>query len=236
MLNKLKKKKEAPLSKKKTLEDKSNKALDFEASKAAMIANSEHRAWLITKGACALTALSWLALVLLMPLKTTVPYVAMVNETTGYTQLLTTLTQESISKQDALDAYWVANYVRAYEVYDWYTIQNSYDMAVSLSNTTVGLDYKALFEGDNALDSVWGKRIKATVRLLSRPIIKDGIATVRFEKTIKANNDTGEGQSTVWIATLAYKYVNAAQTEEQRLKNPLGFQVFSYRTDPELME
>ena len=33
---------------------KGSDALDFEASKALMIANSEHRAWNITKGACAL--------------------------------------------------------------------------------------------------------------------------------------------------------------------------------------
>ena len=215
---------------------KSSDALDFEASKALMIANSEHRAWNITKGACALTALSWVALVLLMPLKTEVPYVAMINETTGYTQLLSTVTEETISKQSALDAFWVANYVRAHEVYDWYTIQDSYDTTLLLSSADVGRDYAGLFEGDDALDSVWGKRMKAQVRLLSKPIIKNNIATVRFEKTLSSVEDSSKGQSTVWIATLAFKYKTDALSAEERLKNPLGFQVVSYRLDPELME
>ena len=185
-------------------------ALDFEASKSLMIANSEHRAWNITKGACALTALSWVALVLLMPLKTEVPYVAMVNEVTGYTQLLTTLSEETISKQDALDAFWVGNYVRNREVYDWYTIQDSYDSTLLMSSPDVGRDYANIFEGDDALDSVWGKRFKAQVRLLSKPIIKNNIATVRFEKTLSSVEDSRKGQSTTWIATLGFKYKTVA--------------------------
>lgn len=211
-------------------------ALDFEASKSLMIANSEHRAWNITKGACALTVLSWVALVLLMPLKTEVPYVAMVNEVTGYTQLLTTLSEDTISKQDALDAFWVGNYVRNREVYDWYTIQDSYDSTLLMSSPDVGRDYANIFEGDDALDSVWGKRFKAQVRLLSKPIIKNNIATVRFEKTLSSVEDSRKGQSTTWIATLGFKYKTDAQSDEQRLKNPLGFEVVSYRLDPELME
>ncbi|WP_300178610.1 virB8 family protein [uncultured Aliivibrio sp.] len=215
---------------------KDTDALDFEASKSLMIANSEHRAWSITKGACALTVLSWVALVLLMPLKTEVPYVAMVNEVTGYTQLLTTLSEETISKQDALDAFWVGNYVRNREVYDWYTIQDSYDSTLLMSSPDVGRDYANIFEGDDALDSVWGKRFKAQVRLLSKPIIKNNIATVRFEKTLSSVEESRKGQSTTWIATLGFKYKADAQSDEQRLKNPLGFEVVSYRLDPELME
>lgn len=215
---------------------KGSDALDFEASKALMIANSEHRAWNITKGSCTLTALSWLALVLLMPLKTEVPYVAMVNEVTGYTQLLTTLNEDTISKQDALDAFWVGNYVRTREVYDWYTLQDSYDTTLLMSSPDVGRDYAGIFEGDDALDSVWGKRIKAQVRLLSKPIIKNNTATVRFEKTLKSVEDSRKGQSTTWIATLAFRYKTDAQSDEKRLKNPLGFEVVSYRLDPELME
>ena len=211
-------------------------ALDFEASKSLMIANSEHRAWNITKGACALTGLSWVALVLLMPLKTEVPYVAMVNEVTGYTQLLTTLSEETISKQDALDAFWVGNYVRNREVYDWYTIQDSYDTTLLMSSPDVGRDYALNYEGDDALDSVWGKRFKAQVRLLSKPIIKNNIATVRFEQTLSSVEDSRKGKSTTWIATLGFKYKTDAQSDEQRLKNPLGFEVVSYRLDPELME
>ncbi len=213
-----------------------DKALDFEASLTLMSAKSEYRAWNITKGACALTLLSWTALVLLMPLKTEVPYVALVNEVTGYTQLLTTLSEETLTKQEALDAFWVGNYVRTRENYDWYTIQEGYDTTLLMSNANVAQEYAGIFEGDDALDVLWGKRIKAQVRLLSKPIIKNNIATVRFEKNIKSVEDNSEGQSTVWIATLAFNYKTEPQSDEARLKNPLGFEVVSYRLDPELME
>ena len=36
-----------------------------------------------------------------------------------------------------------------------------------------------------------------------------------------------------WIATIGYSYVNAPISTQDRRINPLGFQVYSYRIDPE---
>jgi type IV secretory pathway component VirB8 len=61
---------------------------------------------------------------------------------------------------------------------------------------------------------------------------------VRFEKTVRARN-APEDQSRVskWIATIGYDYKKIAKMKEsERLKNPLGFNVDSYRTDPEMLE
>lgn len=37
-----------------------------------------------------------------------------------------------------------------------------------------------------------------------------------------------------WVATINFKYVGKPTTEAGRLNNPLGFQVISYRADPEI--
>ncbi|MBE5164910.1 type IV secretion system protein [Vibrio parahaemolyticus] len=214
-------------------------ALDFEVSKSIMAAISEHRAWSITKGACGLTALSWIALALLMPLKTVEPYVVTVDKNSGQTQVVRVLSQETdtLTQQEAIDRYWLANYLRWREVYDWYTLQNDYNNTLAFSSPTVKTEYASIFEGEKALDAVWGKRIKATVSILS--IVNDAqnhIATIRFEKTIKNVEDRGTGQTSVWIATVGYRYVpDKEMTEQERLINPLAFEITSYRVDPELV-
>lgn len=47
-----------------------------------------------------------------------------------------------------------------------------------------------------------------------------------------------QAQQTVesdWIATIAFTYTRAPRSEPDRLRNPLGFQVTSYRADPEVI-
>lgn len=214
-------------------------SVDFEVSKSIMAAKSEHRAWTITKGACGLTVLSWLALALLMPLKTVEPYVVTVDKNSGQTQVVSVLDQttDTLTEQEAIDRYWLSNYLRWREVYDWYTIQNYYNSTLAFSNPDVQREYSSIFEGDNALDVAWGKRIKATVKILS--IVNDAqnhMATIRFEKAIKQVESKDKGNVTVWVATVGYRYVpDKEMSQAQRLVNPLAFEVTSYRVDEELV-
>ena len=61
------------------------------------------------------------------------------------------------------------------------------------------------------------------------------MAQIRFDKiTVPMGGDISKQvppQSL--IATVGFEYVNAPQKEEDRSVNPLGFQITSYRVDPE---
>lgn len=218
----------------------SNGALDFEASKEALYIRSERRAWRVAGGAGALCLLLGGALVGLTPLKTVEPYTISVDKNTGQTEILTVLRDgtQAIPAQRALDEYWISNYIRWREVYDWYTIQHDYDLTLLFSSPQVQTEYQAIFDGEQALDVLWGKRVKATVKILS--IVTDPktqVATVRFEKTIKDTESGNAGKSTVWIATLAYHYkAQDALSVDDRRQNPWGFEVISYRVDPETVQ
>lgn len=214
-------------------------AVDFETSKSVLAAKSERRAWTIAKTACGLTALSWLALALLMPLKTVEPYVVTVDKHSGQTQIVSVLSQETqtLTEQQAIDRYWLSNYLRWREVYDWYTLQQDYNRTLAFSSPVVKQEYASIYEGEQALDVRFGKRVQALVNILS--IVNDTnshIATIRFEKTIKHVDDHGPGQTSVWVATVGYRYApDKEMNEAQRLINPLAFEVTSYRVDPELV-
>ncbi|WP_047708294.1 virB8 family protein [Plesiomonas sp. ZOR0011] len=214
-----------------------DEALDFEAHKAAMYASSNRRAWMISGASVGLVLILAGAIYGLTPLKSNEPFVLSVDKNSGQTEILTVLKDgnKAISSNRALDEYWIGAYVRWREVYDWYTIQQDYDSTIRFSSVPVQNEYKAIFEGDQALDALWGKRVKATVKILSIVTNTESkIATVRFEKTIKDSESNGKGQQTIWIATLGYRYKpQETLSVEDRRQNPWGFEVVSYRVDPE---
>lgn len=63
----------------------------------------------------------------------------------------------------------------------------------------------------------------------------NGSATVRFVVETGSMDGSTPATPTNWVATVGYKYRNpSSMKESDRLVNPFGFQVTSYRVDPEL--
>src|SRR3546814_2088078 len=76
-----------------------------------------------------------------------------------------------------------------------------------------------------------GEVVTAAVRNIS--FINPRVAQVRFVRTVTRPGNAPDDVSH-WIATINIKYVDRPTTEAGRLDNPLGFQVVSYRADPEI--
>jgi type IV secretion system protein VirB8 len=65
---------------------------------------------------------------------------------------------------------------------------------------------------------------------------QDGRALVRFVSTVqdaRGNGGGAAGQAAYWVAVLQYRFVGNPASLEDRLTNPLGFQVVAYRRDQE---
>ncbi|MDR1709139.1 MAG: virB8 family protein [Candidatus Accumulibacter sp.] len=211
------------------------KALDWEARRIEIIEKSERRAWTVAFAALVVTALSWAAIALMMPLKEKIPYVIRVDNATGVPDIVTTMQDKRIAYDDVMDKYWVSMFVRARETYDWYTLQKDYDTVGLLASPAVGKEYAALFAGPEALDKKLGKAHRITVEIAAVVPDGNGIATARLVKTAARTDETGSKHVSKWIATLKYEYRNPSRMKESdRLVNPFGFQVLSYRIDPEL--
>ncbi|OAI08075.1 virB8 family protein [Methylomonas methanica] len=211
-------------------------AMDWEASKTLAREKSERRAWSVAILAGIMTVLSWLAIVIMMPLKESVPYVIRVDNATGVPDIVTAMDDKKVTGDEVMDKYWLAQYVLARETYDWHTLQQDYDKVGLLSSPNVGKAYAELFDGKDALDKRYGENIRATVKVIS--VVPSGAetGTVRFIKTTKRVDEEGPGASTSWVATIAFEYRNPSIIKEsQRLVNPFGFQVLSYRVDPEMI-
>lgn len=212
-------------------------AIDWESSRVQASQKSERRAWTIAMTSVGVAVLAIGSIAMMMPLKESVPYVVRVDNTTGVPDIVTALTDKTVTGDEVMDKYWLAKYVRARETFDWFTLQNDYATVGLLSSANVGTDYAQLFEGPTALDKQYGKTVRATIDIVSIVPTGPHTGTVRFIKTTKrVDQQSAPGQVTKWVATVAFEYRNAALIKESaRLVNPFGFQVLSYRVDPEMV-
>jgi type IV secretion system protein VirB8 len=211
-------------------------SLDFETSKACMQANSEKRAWMVAIGAVVMCVASWIGMSMMMPLKEIVPYLVRVDNATGVTDIVSLMKDQVVNYEDIQDKYWIAKFIRAREGYNWFTLQSDYDLVPKLSSRSVALEYAELFQGDSALDTTWKNKFKADIKILNISPNGSGSASVRFVKNVKVVETGADNQPpSYWIATVNYKYNGDFKMKEsERLINPFGFTVISYRVDPEM--
>jgi type IV secretion system protein VirB8 len=201
----------------------------------AEVLRSRQVAWYLAVGASALLSVALLALLFLTPLKTNTPYVLRVDNATGHVEILTTLRESESSYGEVVDSYFLNQYVLNREGYDYNTLQNAYNTTALLSDPEVQREYYALFEGAQARDTVLKDRAKIIVQIRSiTPTPESGTAVVRFSTQTKHSNGSIEPLQN-WIATTSYTYKDAIMSSTDRRINPLGFQVTSYRIDPETL-
>lgn len=218
-----------------------NIAISYEASFRYLIEKSNKRAWLIAFISVIIAFISVLALLLLTPLKQSIPYVIKVDNQTGMVDIVTSLKEEDISQNEALDKYFVSKYIKIREGYFFDMLQSDYELTQIYSSPEVSKDYTTIYVGKNARHEQLKDMYKVEIEILS-VVLNDSagtkIATVRFnEKTkriIKTDGSSDNGIKTK-VATLAYSYDTTMQmSEDERIKNPLGFKVTTYRIDDEI--
>lgn len=199
----------------------------------AEVRKSASTAWWVARGACAVAVVSVTAVAMLTPLKQTELRVVRVNETTGAVDFLTEMQDAKTSYGEVTDKYFLNQYVLRREGYDYYTIQNDYDTTALLSSPAVQSEYFKLYEGEAARDKRLQNNMRVVVSVKSiTPNPQTSTAVVRFS-TENRHADGRVDPRQDWIATMNYGYVDLPVSEVDRRLNPLGFQIKSYRVDPE---
>lgn len=191
-------------------------------------------AWYVAGGSMVITGLAVGAVLGLTPLKTVQPFVIRVDNNTGATDIVTVMKQKETSYGEVMDKFWLAQYVRYREGYDWQTVQDTFDATNLLSAPSEQAAFSQIYkENPNAPHKILRDTAKVMVKVNAISFVGN-MAQVRFDKIIvplNKNNIVPEPQR--YIATISYEYKNAGMHDEDRLINPLGFQVTSYRVDRE---
>ncbi|EAI4479524.1 virB8 family protein [Campylobacter coli] len=215
-----------------------NTAMDYEASFRYLIDKSNKRAWLIAFVSIFIAIISIVAVVLLTPLKTIEPYVIRVDNTTGMVDILTMLDEKEISSNEALDKYFISQYVKAREGYYYELLNQDYLLTQLMSSEKVANEYRAWYEGENARDQILKNSNEVSVQILSIVLGEsNGVKTATVRAIITTKNLTSKGTTQATkVITLSYDYILAKASEENRFLNPLGFKVLTYRIDDEVAQ
>jgi type IV secretion system protein VirB8 len=180
----------------------------------------------------------------MLPLKQKVPYLVMADAYTGtatVARLDGDFAMRGITTREAVNRSNVAHFVLARESYDlalvnlrdWKTVQ-------TMASSGVKAEYTAMFSSTNPDSWIkqYGKDQSIRVKLLSIQLVGGGEgvtprgATVRFQRSLfnKSNGATRPLDNK--IATIEFTYKQNLEMDDQnRIENPLGFWVTSYRVD-----
>jgi type IV secretion system protein VirB8 len=226
------------------IDDSIARSVNFELTIADLARRSERRAWWVAFSAIAVALILAGGYFYMLPLKQKVPYLVMADAYTGtatVARLDGDFAMRGITTREAVNRSNVAHFVLARESYDlalvnlrdWKTVQ-------TMASSGVKAEYTAMFSSNNpdSWAKQYGKDQSIRVKLLSIQLIGGGEgvtprgATVRFQRSLfnKSNGATRSLDSK--IATIEFTYKQNLEMDDQnRIENPLGFWVTSYRVD-----
>ena len=194
---------------------------------------STRRAWLCAVASFVLAFLAIFALILVLPLKEFAPYVVTVDKNTGWLEVTKGLHEENMTQNEALT---IANIVRclvARESFDATDYQTRY-REVELCMTGRALAaFRRQYDQSNKNSPVvlYGYEGIIRVEIGSINLLTDTTAIVSFRTILEMRKQEVVND---WRAALTFGYPNKRFTMRDRFINPFGFQISSYRRDPNL--
>ena len=218
------------------LDDYYAAAESWSADRQASEARARRIAWIVAGVLGVIALLEAIALILLVPLKREVPYTLLVDRQTGHVEALQPLEAGLLTADAALTRSFLVQYVIARESFHGSTLQDNYRKVGLWSDGAVRDTYMAAIRASNPASPLaslpQGAEIDVQVRSVSS--LAANRALVRFSTTRRdAGGRAGEAQH--WAAVIDYRFVDAEMSAEDRITNPLGFQVTRYRKDPETL-
>ncbi|MGH6964875.1 MAG: virB8 family protein [Phenylobacterium sp.] len=205
---------------------------DEDRLRAAM--RSKTLAWSVAGVAALLAITSAAAIAVLIPLKTVEPYVVRVDRATGAVEVMTGLKGgKDLTYEEAVTKSFLATYVRAREAWLPTAAEANFRQVSIMSTPEEQQRWAAAFRPSNPASPqvAFGPAADVPVSVRAITFVAPKVANVRFHRLVRQGAQLTESD---WIATVAFSYAQAPMAEADRLRNPLGFQVSSYRADPEV--
>jgi len=197
---------------------------------------SSRLAWLIGGIAIAIAIFEAVALALLTPLKTVVPYTILVDRHTGHVEVLEGTRLGQVTANEALTQSLLAQYVTAREGFDIALVKADFRKVALWSGEPVRGRYLALMQPSNPAGPLQQLPRTSVINVEVKSIspIAPETALVRFD-TERRDQGQIDGVRQSFVSIIRYRFSQAPMSLEDRLVNPLGFQVIQYRRDQEAL-
>jgi type IV secretion system protein VirB8 len=197
---------------------------------------SRRTAWIVAAVAVAVALIEALVLLVLTPLKTVVPYTLLVDRNTGFVQALEPLDPAKVAADTALTQSFLVQYVIARESFDIDTLQADYRKVSLWSAETARSAYIANTQISSPQSplALYPRTTVIETRVKSVSPVGRNVAMVRFD-TVRRDANGRVEPPRPWVAVIRYRYSGEPLRLEDRMVNPLGFQVLRYRRDAEAL-
>ncbi len=207
-------------------------AASWDHDRLAASRRSQRLAWSVAAGALVLATVACLAVAALAPLKSVEPFVVRVDRATGAVDVVSGL-KGDVTPDEAVTKYFLSQYVRTREGWLPASAAEDFRQVAIMSTAEEQQRLGAWARATNPLSpqSLYGRDATVEVQVRSIAFINEAVANVRFRRTVRRMQAASTDD---WIATVAFTYTRAPMRETDRLRNPLGFQVQTYRADPEV--
>ncbi|MEA3036233.1 MAG: type secretion system protein VirB8 [Sphingomonadales bacterium] len=209
-------------------------AASWNRDRQEALRNSRRAAWWVATGASVIAVAEALALILLTPLKTVVPYTLLVDRNTGFVQALKPLDPDKVAPDAALTQSFLVQYVIARESFDMDMMNESYRKVGLWSAEQARSDYLNGVQISNPQSpmAIYPRTTVIETRVKSVSPVGRNVALVRFD-TIRRDAGGQVQLPRPWVAVIRYRFSGEPMKLEDRFLNPLGFQVVRYRRDAE---
>lgn len=193
---------------------------------------SRRIAWIVAAAAVTVAVLEALALALLAPMKTVVPYTILVDRQSGYVETVRGLQPGPMTQDAAVTQSFLVQYVIARETFDATDLRENYRKVTLWSDGSARTGYQRELSRSNPASplNLYPATAQVSVRVKSVSVLSPTSALVRFD-TERRDPGATTAQQQSYTAVLGFRFSGAPMNMGDRFINPLGFQVTSYRRD-----
>ncbi|WP_290432785.1 type IV secretion system protein [uncultured Parasutterella sp.] len=210
-------------------------ALDWTAERLALKEKQARLGWNVAKILTLVLVLVSIVAIVIAFKKESYPFIVELDKSTGTTRVIDIRDPQNIPVDEMMDKYWLNLYTLSRESYDYRTLENDHARVRLMSVPEVFSPYDNQYGVDNkkSIQNLLKDKKKIVCEIESVVPNGNGIATVRFTKRLLDTYTNQEEAKNSWRATIGYEYNPTFEmSESQRLINPLGFTVTSWRVDP----
>jgi type IV secretion system protein VirB8 len=192
-------------------------------------------AWIVSAAAVLVALAEAIALACLAPLKSTSVVPILVDRETGFVQVLDKDGSLSLRTDTALIHSMLAQYVQAREGFNITTLGADYRRVMLWSTDRARSSYATLMPAQNPQSPlhVYPRSALLQVEIESISELSPRTALVRFT-TVRTDEGASAGGVNAYAAVVTYRFSDTPLHAEDRLTNPLGFQVASYERSDEV--
>ena len=208
-------------------------ALTWERETYLSQRRSTRRAWACALAAALMAVLALLSLLLVLPLKEFAPYVVTVDKSTGWLEVTQGLQPGNLTQHEAITIAQIVRCVVARESFDATDYPTLFNH-VGLCMTDRALDGYRRQHNQSNEDSppvLYGYDGIIRVEIGSVNLLTETTAIMSFRTILEYQKREVVNH---WRSALTFGYTNKDFSMRDRLINPLGFQISSYRRDPDL--